>query len=544
MDSKTSRSAPPPLQATSQSKPSLSNTKAPTVVDSAMKTATEKRFANTRQQTGGDRINSSTSNSNSKNNFGGTMQTLAWILGISVIISAIVNVMHVQRMPIYGPTTTTAAHLEDFKKGLSIDNKPHYDTLNCKAYGGPSPEIAQEMVYWKDIPSDRHFVSPFKEKVSNSGRKMYMTFEPDGGGWNNIRMAMETVLALAVATGRTLVLPPEQRMYLLAKNRGEMKTDFSFMDFFPMKELATENAALHMITMEEFLQQEAMTGNLRDKYTGEISFPPENRTNWNGEDVKILKEWLRNVTHTPLWDPDSCIAAFPASGEHKDSVKLQSIHNQILKDGFMREQFLDEPLPVDATPMERMKELLAHREEMCLYDEKMQDYSVVHFMCYHKMRVRMLVHFYVFLYFENWKEDLWMKRFIRDHVRYNDDIQCAAARVVHAMREYVRQKDPTRDGLFDTFHIRRGDFQFKNTRIDAVQIYENVKDTLPDGSILFIATDERDKKFFDPLREHYDLKFLDDFMHVLGEVNHNYFGMIDQLVAARGRLFYGCWFST
>lgn len=142
----------------------------------------------------------------------------------------------------------------------------------------------------------------------------FLPIKPDGGGWNNIRMAMETILGLAIATGRTLVLPPEQRMYLLAKNRGKQKTDFSFMDFFPMKELATENAALHMITMEEFLMREAMTGHLRDKNTGEVSFPPENRTDWNGQDVKILKEWLRNVTHTPLWDPNRCIAAFPASG--------------------------------------------------------------------------------------------------------------------------------------------------------------------------------------------------------------------------------------
>jgi len=27
-------------------------------------------------------------------------------------------------------------------------------------------------------------------------------------------------------------------------------------------------------------------------------------------------------------------------------------------------------------------------------------------------------------------------------------------------------------------------------------------------------------------------------------VNTNYYGMIDQLVASRGRVFFGCWFST
>lgn len=50
-----------------------------------------------------------------------------------------------------------------------------------------------------------------------------------------------------------------------------------------------------------------------------------------------------------------------------------------------------------------------------------------------------------------------MKRFMRDHLRYADEIQCAAARIVHAMREYAKTKNPGSNpkGEFDTFHIRR-----------------------------------------------------------------------------------------
>ena len=139
-----------------------------------------------------------------------------------------------------------------------------------------------------------------------------------------------------------------------------------------------------------------------------------------------------------------------------------------------------------------------------------------------------------------------MKRFMRDHVRYTDEIQCAGARIVHAMREYARQKNPADNpkGEYDSFHVRRGDFQFKRTRISAEEMYKNTKDILQPGATVFIATDERDKKFFDPLREHYDIKFLDDFKTELTGINTNYYGMIDQLVASRGRLFIGCWHST
>ena len=92
--------------------------------------------------------------------------------------------------------------------------------------------------------------------------------------------------------------------------------------------------------------------------------------------------------------------------------------------------------------------------------------------------------------------------------------------------------------------LDRGDFQFKNTRIEADEIYKNSFEQLTPNATIFIATDERNKAFFDPLRKQYDIWFMDDFKDALKDVNSNYYGMIDQLVASRGRIFFGCWFST
>lgn len=420
--------------------------------------------------------------------------------------------------------------------------------LTCKAYGGPDDETAvKEMVYWSDIPSDSKFVSPFKKNNdAKGGTRQYMTFEPDGGGWNNIRMAMETVVAMAFATGRTLVMPPAQGMYLLRKDRGKQNTDFSFADFFHLETLSKEHVGIDIISTEEFLMREALTGNLRNKTTGEVAFPPGNRTNWDGQDLKPFKEYMRSVIHTPLWSPGSCLVAFPASGEAQDVEHLHQMLYTIQSEGRMKyESFVNNPTPVDAPPMDRMREALAGRGELCIYDEEMQKAPVIHFMCYHKMRVRLLTHFYSFLFFEDWKQQLWVHRFVRDHLRYLDELQCAAARVVTELRSIAkRDVDNNSNGSFDAFHIRRGDFQYKETRLDADELYSRSKDYVPEGSVLYIATDERKKAFFKIFGEHYKVYYLDNFKHLFPGLNTNYYGMLDQLIASKARTFVGTFHST
>jgi len=68
-----------------------------------------------------------------------------------------------------------------------------------------------------DIPSDASYRNPFQRLHSSEGEEKFATFEPDIGDWNNIRMSMETVITLAISMGRTVVLPPEQSIYLMAK---------------------------------------------------------------------------------------------------------------------------------------------------------------------------------------------------------------------------------------------------------------------------------------------------------------------------------------
>jgi hypothetical protein len=71
-----------------------------------------------------------------------------------------------------------------------------------------------EIIYWKKVPGDKQYESPITPHHGEHHDR-YLTFEYDGGGWNNVRMGLECVIVLAHAMGRTLVIPPAQHLYLL-----------------------------------------------------------------------------------------------------------------------------------------------------------------------------------------------------------------------------------------------------------------------------------------------------------------------------------------
>eukprot|EP00814_Leptocylindrus_danicus_P007156 CAMPEP_0116037736 /NCGR_PEP_ID=MMETSP0321-20121206/22259_1 /TAXON_ID=163516 /ORGANISM="Leptocylindrus danicus var. danicus, Strain B650" /LENGTH=453 /DNA_ID=CAMNT_0003516053 /DNA_START=185 /DNA_END=1544 /DNA_ORIENTATION=- len=395
----------------------------------------------------------------------------------------------------------------------------------------------------EDIPSDADFKSPFLDENDEK----YMTFQPDGGGWNNIRMGMESAVLMAVSMGRTLVLPPEKKMYLIDDGRrGKQKQQFDFNDFFHMESLSEEHKGVSIITMEEFLKREAITGKLTDSM-GKVLFPKGNRTDWNGIFLGPLWTYLSTVGVFPGWGPGKCLAAFPASTDVSDIKELKRMMKEIkLTDPPIRWQtYKDNPVDVDAPPIERLKENFANRDSLCIYNKTLQDARLIHLRNGYPHDVsRLLAPFYTFFFLL--EEDLWSKRFIRDHVRYVDELMCAAARIVCAIRERAKAKNSESNpkGLFNTMHVRRGDFQYEDMRIEATAIYDNIKDTFDEGDAIFVATDEKNKSFFNDLKEHYDIYFLNDFLHLVPDVNTNYYGMLDQIIASKGEIFFGTYYST
>ncbi len=192
-------------------------------------------------------------------------------------------------------------------------------------------------------------------------------------------------------------------VYLLAA-QGSPK--FSISDFVPLDQMINEFEGLNAITMEEFLKRKAITGQLKNITDGKVLRPPENRTNWDGEKMKPLWEYMRAVGPFPKgWeDPTKSFAAIPSSKGEAAEKELQKAFDEIIASGVIPDplvDYVDEPVPVDGSMKDRMREMLAKRTSINIYDSKLQNEELLHFRVEYE-DARMLTHFYSFLFFQDW----------------------------------------------------------------------------------------------------------------------------------------------
>jgi len=142
------------------------------------------------------------------------------------------------------------------------------------------------------------------------------------------------------------------------------------------------------------------------------------------------------------------------------------------------------------------------------------------------------------------------KRFVRDHLHYRESVFCAAGKIIKSLQEEGHKlgfaPDEYGAGGFSSLHVRRGDLQYKEVKIPAEEWLENTEDIWLTKELLYIATDEKNKSFFAPFKKQYTIKFLSDYYDVAGlkDVDPNHFGMLDTIVASRGRAFAGTYMST
>lgn len=151
------------------------------------------------------------------------------------------------------PVTTTSTT----SSSSTSSHRGEVGTLTCNG-----EEVKSEVIYWRNVPGDITYESPLfphnHDVELDPNEEKFIFFEYDNGGWNNIRMGVESVLVFAHATGRTLVIPPQQYLYLLSiehKDKEDEKAHghMGFEDFFDMELLKTHHG-LKIISSEDFLK--------------------------------------------------------------------------------------------------------------------------------------------------------------------------------------------------------------------------------------------------------------------------------------------------
>ena len=133
--------------------------------------------------------------------------------------------------PLSGSSYSVGSSIFDIKTKTATCQQ-HF-SLHCNMY----PYVK----FWNSHLNDQDcYVSPGRHLLKSNApieEQKFVIFEPDRGGWNNVRMAAETAMVFALASGRTLVIPPPVVFRMLSNNLDESENESSFQTFFDLKKI-------------------------------------------------------------------------------------------------------------------------------------------------------------------------------------------------------------------------------------------------------------------------------------------------------------------
>jgi hypothetical protein len=369
--------------------------------------------------------------------------------------------------------------------------------------------------------------SPLRAKHGLSApldERKYVVFQPDLGGWNNIRMSLEVVVLFALVTGRILVLPPRSILYLLNQNKNWVDNKTGVEDYIDFDRISV-GKGVEYISMVDFLRDVAVPGKLLKPFTQGGSL----------EDIKGKDLWpyFEEACYSRKWQPGKTFLAF--------NVSTSSVYDSSSQ-GSQKERLHKMTLP-------------GQDRHMYTYDDAVDTHKAIYFSGSQKNRLLTL--FYAYFFFLEPKQDRQYKRFVRDRIRYHEPVYCAGGKIAETM---TKRADPSvalpLTSMIRTkyvaFHIRRGDFQHKWVKIPAQEILDLTTSLIPGNpkdKVVYIATDERNMSFFEPFKKAFkEVYFLNDFQfradYGVQQLPKNHAGMVDQIVCASADIFIGTPLST
>ena len=317
-------------------------------------------------------------------------------------------------------------------------------------------EVSALVSYWDDPLSDadRSFRSPFLENpltaatravsaaesnnMNSLKPKRYLSFEPDLGGWNNIRMEFEIMVVFAAATGRTLILPPDAPLYLLQKDSQVKHRGLRhfFQEF---------DDVVDVITVEEFYKLEVLGKNKNNNKNSDYSLP---------SDKEVLLQLVKSLSKCNFRKKSemTCDVLF----EHLSEIA------QFVPDWHGEHHCLifDDKIWFKNAPTGMTKELqrFCGTREPAFYNTTIHDAPLLHFRTggTHK-ETRLLSQFYSFIHFTNPHVGNFYKRLIRNRCRYSDEIFCSSGKIIQALSGGNTDINGNHTlSSYSSMHIRRG----------------------------------------------------------------------------------------
>lgn len=282
----------------------------------------------------------------------------------------------------------------------------------------------------------------------------YVTFSPWRGGFNNIRMSLEMAVAAAFAMNRTLVMPPAYKMYL----RGASSLE-SYFDF------AALQRGISVVKYEEFLQRvpqfkerQGRKVPSKDDLHSTVERYYAGLRGMEGVVVHDEEVWGKGaIGESVVYCVPRCPER-PTVGRGRAGLDAENYYF----DNFLR------------------------RRKKTFNTEDLRDAHIIHF------PENLLGHFYSMFWFQDPQKSRRMKRIVRDHVHFREEIVELAERVIERLGHFQ----------FSCLHVRRNEFQFKDVWTPAEEIVRNVQGLFKAGEQIYISTDELSKgkehRSFDP----------------------------------------------
>eukprot|EP01083_Nonionella_stella_P064766 169108_1 len=420
--------------------------------------------------------------------------------------------------------------------------------------------VLKHIQYWRkphdkyDNDMDKIHKLFLPEPVLNKNYPMqsegYVTFKSDCGGFNNLRQAYEYIIGVSWLTQRTLVFPVTEGWYLIDWGSIQVAApqDTSGVSnydmFYDMDHLSM---VLPLMNLTDFLYkyQDDKALSLPQQYHMDRDHGKMTE-NWKWHTRQDFKKWQNdrsiNESFAVPYGINHNVLLWPS---YEDVEKSNTSKFSVNSKYYQKEVSLDRYIGHRKKREYFDKELGLHKKEY-IHFPSCVDGEMVNY--------RYLGQVATAIAFADFELELKYKKLIRDH----SHLVPRVFEIASFMISYL--------GLFEytSAHIRRNDFQFKNSWVPPEKSFKNMVEHFEDDEVIYIASDAPKGFFGNVTKAHKQIKAIyrwadfvekngtlyEDFKAMYGDeldvstIPRKLVHLVEMVIASGGKRFFGTTSST